>query len=360
MTRALHLAARGLEGVSPNPLVGAVVVRSGSIVGEGHHKTFGGPHAEVEALRSAGAAARGADLYVTLEPCAHHGKTPPCTDAIREAGLRRVFYAAADPNPATAGRGPAILRRSGIVAAGGLLVREARELIRPYLHWRATGRPWVIAKWGMSLDGKIATSRGESRWITGPRAREYAHRLRRRVDAVLVGTNTARADDPSLLPRPDRGRRPIRIVLDRTGRLPLALQFFAPGRGRGSRLYVVSSRVGSLRLARVAGRGVEVLVLPERRGRLDLARLLEVLGKRGISQLLVEGGGELLGAFLDRGLVQEVAAFVAPVIIGGDGAPGPAGGAGTATLAGALRLREPRIRRLGTDILIEGRVSGPR
>ncbi len=358
MARALEVSARGVEGVSPNPLVGAVVVRGGRIVGEGYHQKFGGPHAEVEALRSAGPAARGADLYVTLEPCAHHGKTPPCTDAIRDAGVKRVLYAAADPNPATAGRGPAILRRAGIQAAGGLLAKEARELIRPYLYWRKTGRPWVIAKWAMSLDGKIATSRGESRWITGPLARGYAHGLRRRVDAVLVGTNTLRADDPMLLPRPDRGRRPVRVILDRTGRLPLKLRVFAPE--GGTRLYVVSPRVAARRLARVAARGLEILVIPERRGRLDLARLLDALGKRGISQLLVEGGGKLLGAFLDRGLVQEVAAFVAPVLIGGEEAPGPAQGNGIARLAEALRLPEPRIRRLGPDILIEGRLSGPR
>jgi diaminohydroxyphosphoribosylaminopyrimidine deaminase/5-amino-6-(5-phosphoribosylamino)uracil reductase len=356
MAEALRLAERGRYGVSPNPMVGALLVRNGRVVGRGYHRRFGGPHAEAEALRRAGRRARGADLYVTLEPCAHQGKTPPCAEMILRAGVARVFYAARDTNPLTAGRGPALLAKAGVAVRGGLLAGPARNLNRPYFHWRATGRPWVILKWAMSLDGKIATRTGESRWITGPQARAHAHRLRRRVCAVMAGTTTLRRDDPLLLPRPARGRLPARVVLDRAGRLPLSLRILSPS-GEGRRIYVASPRASLRRLREVRGRGLEVLVVPERLGRLSLPDLLLGLGALGVSELLVEGGGALIGAFLDAGLAQEVAAFVAPVIVGGKDAPTPAQGRGLARIAGALRLADPAVRRLGRDVVIEGRLA---
>jgi diaminohydroxyphosphoribosylaminopyrimidine deaminase/5-amino-6-(5-phosphoribosylamino)uracil reductase len=360
MAEALRLAERGRDSVSPNPMVGALVVRGERVVGSGRHRRWGGPHAEVEALRVAGARARGADLYVTLEPCTHHGKTGPCTEAIARAGIRRVFFGASDTNPLTAGRARPLLARAGIAAAGGLLAGLVREQNRAYFHWRATGRPWVILKWAMTLDGKIGSRTGESKWITGPRARAHAHRLRRRACAVLAGTTTLLRDDPLLLPRPARGRLPARVILDRRGRLPLSLRLLAP-RAEGRRIYVVSPRAPARRVIEARRRGLEVLAVPVRGDRLHLGALLDRLGRSGIAQLLVEGGGELIGGFLDLGLAQEVAAFVAPVLLGGKEAPGPAAGKGIARLEKALRLEEVKARRLGGDILIEGFIpSRPR
>lgn len=374
MAEAIRLAARGRDGVSPNPMVGAVVARGGRIVGRGFHRRFGGPHAEVEALREAGRRARGAHLYVTLEPCAHRGKTGPCTEAIIGACISRVTYAAPDPNPATRGRGPSVLREAGIEVDGGLLEDAARDLNRPYYHWRETGRPWTILKWAMTLDGKIATRTGESRWITSEAARAEAHRLRRRADGILVGTGTLLRDDPHLLPRPSRGRTPVRIALDRKGRLPLGLRFFDPAPPQGKvpgaarpvpdwldpaarRIYVVGPGASSRRRREVAARGIKVIAVPEAGGLLCLPALLDSLGAAGIGQLLVEGGGELIGSFLDEGLAQEAAVFVAPLVFGGAGAPGPAGGEGIARLADALRLESPAMRRVGPDVLIAGRIG---
>ncbi|MGQ9591445.1 MAG: bifunctional diaminohydroxyphosphoribosylaminopyrimidine deaminase/5-amino-6-(5-phosphoribosylamino)uracil reductase RibD, partial [Planctomycetota bacterium] len=233
LRRALDLARRGLEAVSPNPMVGAVLVRDGRIVAEGYHRRYGGPHAEVDALRRAGDAC-GAELYVTLEPCGHRGKTPPCAEAIAAAGVRRVVYGASDPNPATSGRGPRFLSERGIEVRGGVLEAECRSLNAPYFHWRETGFPWVILKWAMTLDGKTATERGESRWITGEAARARAQGLRRRADALLAGTETVIRDDPLLLPRPARGRRPLRVILDRRARIPLARRLLGPPERAGA------------------------------------------------------------------------------------------------------------------------------
>jgi diaminohydroxyphosphoribosylaminopyrimidine deaminase/5-amino-6-(5-phosphoribosylamino)uracil reductase len=379
MRLALRLARRGLEGVSPNPLVGAVLARRGRVVGRGAHLRFGGPHAEVEALRAAGAAARGADLFVTLEPCAHHGKTPPCADLIARSGVRRVVYAARDPNPLTRGRGPRLLRAHGVRVEEGLCREEAETLNAPYFHWRREGRPWVLLKWAMTLDGKIATAGGESRWITGEAARHHAHGLRRRVDAVIVGTETARRDDPRLLPRPARGRRPLRVVLDRRGRLPLTLKLFAkgpaPARGpatakgpaapasglqSGATVYVTSSRSSRRRRRELERRGVKVLILPGPASGLPPRRLLAALGALGISQVLVEGGGRLAGSLLRARLVDEVAAYIAPRLAGGRRARGAVEGKGFARLVETPWLEGLRVRRLGEDVLVEGRVGGRR
>jgi diaminohydroxyphosphoribosylaminopyrimidine deaminase/5-amino-6-(5-phosphoribosylamino)uracil reductase len=357
MEEALRLARAGLEGVSPNPMVGAVLVRGGEVLARGFHRLFGGPHAEVDALRQA-RDGRGADLYVTLEPCGHHGKTPPCAEAIAAAGVRRVVYAAADLNPLTRGRGLALLRRAGVELHRGLLGREALALNAPYFHWMRSGRPWVILKWAMSLDGKIATRTGESRWITGRQARAHGHALRRRADAVMVGTLTALRDDPRLTPRPARGRRPMRIILDRRGRLPLDLRILAPERRRGAglRVYVTSRRTAARRGRELESRGVRLLVAPEGPGGLDLAAVLSELGRLGVSQLLVEGGGKLGGSFLEGGLVDEVAVLLAPLLIGGAEAPGPLEGSGIARLSAALRLEAAERRLVGEDLLIQGLV----
>ena len=362
MRRALALARRGRVGTSPNPMVGAVVVRRGKIVGEGYHRRCGGPHAEVAALAAAGArATQGADLYVTLEPCGHFGRTPPCARAIVEAGIVRVTYAAPDPNPATCGAGPRWLRRHGVAVVKGICRAEAEDLNAPYLHWRRSGQPWVILKYAMTLDGKIASRSGESQWITGSAARRYAHQLRRRVDAVLVGTETARRDNPNLAPRPPRGRWPLRVVLDRRGRLPLSLDLLARPfvtADQGQTVYVTSRGVSKTRLERLRRRGVRIVLLPRGRRGVDPGVLLDALGSDlGVSQLLVEGGGSLAGSFLSAGKVHEVAAFVAPRLLGGIEAPAPVGGVGLSRLADTPWLEAPRVRKLGDDFLMEGRIK---
>jgi diaminohydroxyphosphoribosylaminopyrimidine deaminase/5-amino-6-(5-phosphoribosylamino)uracil reductase len=362
MRLAIRLARLGLEGVSPNPLVGAVVVRRGRVIATGFHRRFGGPHAEVEALRRAGVA-RGADLYVNLEPCGHHGKTPPCAAAIAAARVGRVFYAVRDAHPATRGKGPRYLAARGIEVREGLLREEARRLNAPFFHWVATGMPWVILKWAMTLDGKTASAAGESRWITGGSARAFTHSLRRRVDAILAGTETILRDDPHLGPRPPRGRRPLRVILDRRGRLPLGLRLLArdPAQDRaGPRLYVTSRAAGARRRRLLAARGLEVLVLPATRAGIDLRALLRALGRRGVSQLLVEGGASLAGSFLDQALVQEVAALIAPRLLGGARATGALGGRGLAALARTPWLEAPAVRKLGEDLLVHGRIRAAR
>ena len=358
MAEALGLALGGLESVSPSPLVGAVVVRGGRVIGRGFHRGFGRPHAEREALEAAGNA-RGADLYVTLEPCAHHGKTPPCCEAVLEAGIKRVFFSASDPNPETRGKGPRLLRKAGVEVRGGLLRKEALSQNAPYFFWRDKGRPWVVLKWAMSLDGKIATAGGESQWITGAKARARGHSLRRRVDAVLVGTETVLADDPLLTPRPAGGRTPLRVILDRRGRLPMKLKLLSHPRvaGRGRRLYVsVSGANSARRLGELERRGVETLLLPSAAAGLDLGLLLAELSKLEISQLLVEGGARLAGAFLRDALVEEIAAFVAPKIIGGEGALSPVGGEGFRKLAESLSLSDLRHEALGEDLFLSAKI----
>jgi len=359
MRRALRLAKRGLERVSPNPMVGALLVRDGRIIAEGWHRRFGGPHAEVEALRRA-RDPRGADLYVTLEPCGHHGKTPPCAEAIVRAGIRRVFYGVRDPNPATAGKGPRLLRSHGIPAIEGCLRDECARLNAPFFRWVTTGRPWVILKWAMTLDGKTATAAGESRWITGDEARAHAHRLRRRVDAIVVGTATALEDDPSLLPRPSGGRHPLRVILDARGRLPLGLRLLSksdrPGEDR--RIYVTSRQTPAGRLRLLESRGLSTVRVRLRGGLLDLDAILGELGARGVSQLLVEGGGHLSGSFLAQGLVDEVAAFVAPRLLGGRDSRGALEGPGMRLLSETPWLEAPTVLRVGKDFLIAGRLAG--
>ncbi len=360
MRLALRLARRGLQGASPNPLVGAVIVRGGRVIGQGYHRRCGGPHAEIAALRDA-PDPRGADVYITLEPCGHHGRTPPCAKALVDAGVARVFYAVRDPNPLARGRGPGQLRRAGIEVHRGLCEDDALALNRPFFHWIETGKPWVILKWAMTLDGKIATVRGESRWITGEAARAHAHGLRRRVDAVLVGTETALRDDPLLNPRPARARYPARVVLDRRGRLPLSLKLLRATSDNvaGDRLYVTSSAVAKKRRKRLERCGVEVVAVPSGKNGIQLPRLLRLLGKRGISQILVEGGATLLGSFLSRGEAHEAAVYIAPRIAGGASARGAVEGPGIARLGDTPWLDNPQLRRLGRDVLLQG-VLAPR
>ncbi len=325
------------------------------MVGRGFHRRAGAAHAEVAALEQAGAAARGADLYVTLEPCNHQGRTPPCTEAILAAGAARVIIASLDPNPQVAGGGAEYLRSLGLRVDMGLLDEESRRLNEAWFHWTNTGRPWVIAKVACSLDGKIATAGGESQWLTGEKARAYGHRLRHRVDAILVGIDTLLADDPQLttrLPR-SRGRDPIRLVLDSKLRIPptarlLHLDSPAP-------TWVACTEAAPAAKVREVERlGAEVLVLPQAGGRVSLPDLLTLLGQRQVQSLLVEGGAEVLGSFFDQNLIQMFHFFYAPKILGGQAAPGVLGGRGVVHLMDAHQAQDLKIRRLGNDLLVSG------
>ena len=358
MCRALELAERGRGYVEPNPLVGALVVRDGKVVGEGWHERYGEAHAEVNALNAAGAAARAATLYVTLEPCCHQGKTPPCTDAVLRAGVRRVVTALSDPFPPVAGRGAALLREAGLTVDFGPGEAEARRQNAPYLKLLATGRPYVHAKWAMSLDGKIATRAGNSKWITGDAARRRVHELRGRMDAILIGSGTAHADDPLLTVRPPGPRTPVRIVLSRS--CALAPQSRLVQTATDAPVMVVAAVPRESPPARqLRALGCEVLCLPEADHSSAVLCLLDELGRRRMTNILVEGGSTLLGSFRDAAAIDEVHVFLAPSLIGGAAGLTPIGGCGVEKVADALPLSEWTIEQLGTDLLLHGRVRSP-
>jgi diaminohydroxyphosphoribosylaminopyrimidine deaminase/5-amino-6-(5-phosphoribosylamino)uracil reductase len=354
MRLALRQAARGLGRTSPNPAVGAVLVRGGRVVARGHHARAGGPHAEVVAIRAAGARARGADLYTTLEPCDHQGRTPPCSRAILEAGVRRVFVGSADPNPLVNGRGVARLRQAGVEVIEGVLRGECDDLNAHWFKYIREQRPYVTLKAAVTLDGRIATRTGDARWVSGEASRRWVHRLRDRVDAVLVGAGTARKDDPLLTTRlpGGRGRDPVRVVLDTDLRLPARLALLRPRSSAPTLVAHASSRT------RRFGPGVELLRCRRGKAGVDLRDLLRRLAARGITHLLVEGGAEVHARFLEAGLVDRVAVFVAPRIAGADGVP-LAALAGPRRMADALRLDEVQVERLGDDVLILGRPVRP-
>lgn len=365
MRRALALARRGVETTSPNPCVGAVIVRKGRILGEGWHRAAGLPHAEVEAIRNArrkGANPRGATLYVTLEPCCTHGRTPPCTEAIVAAGIHRVVAGATDPNRRHRGRGFRLLRKAGITVVEGVVREECTELNRAWNHWMVHGTPWVIAKCGMTLDGKIATADGESRWITSERARAEAQRWRGRADAVLVGVNTVLRDDPLLtVRRPGVAQRhgwPLRVVLDAQARTPPAARILTEADSTGVWIMVGRS-APSARVARLRKAGAKVFVVGKgRRGGVDLAAVLRVLGGADVTNLLVEGGGEVLGSFFRERRVQEVVFFIAPRILGGERSLRAVAGAGFPSWRESLVLEGTQVRKVGDDLMVQARVGG--
>ena len=355
MERAIQLARSARGTTSPNPSVGAVIVKDGVILGEGWTSPPGGPHAELVALRQAGTGADGASLYSTMEPCCTWGRTPPCTDAIVAAGISEVHAATIDPNPRISGKGLEELRRAGIVVTCGTCEESALEMYEAFSKHVRTGLAFVTAKFAASLDGKIATRTGSSRWITGEAARWHAHELRRGCDAIIVGVNTVVADNPQLTARwpdgPLHSRQPLRVVLDSSGRTPPDAAILAqPGETIIATVDMPAHRIKALEAA-----GARVLTAESTGdGQVDIRRLLEHLGQQGVVDLIVEGGGALLGSMFDAGLVDKVTAYIAPVIIGGSLAPSPVGGRGVEDISQAPRLTRTRVETLGEDVLITG------
>jgi diaminohydroxyphosphoribosylaminopyrimidine deaminase / 5-amino-6-(5-phosphoribosylamino)uracil reductase len=356
MARAVALAEGGRGTASPNPMVGAVLVMDGHVVGEGYHRAPGEPHAEVAALAAAGEAAAGATCYVTLEPCAHQGRTPPCADALLQAGVARVVAALPDPDPRVDGAGLARLRAAGVAVTVGVGADAAAEQNAAYLTHRRLGRPRVTLKAAASLDGKVAAPDGSSQWITGPAARADAHRLRAEADAVAVGAGTALADDPRLTARPSgyAGRQPLRVLVDAAGRVGAAGHLFDAD---APTLVATTARAPASAVEAWKRAGAEVLVCPEApvgdggRG-VDLAALAAALGRRGLLELLVEGGPRLHAGFWAAGLADRLVWYLAPLVIGGDGAPGLLRGGGAPTLTAARPLRIASVERLGPDLCV--------
>lgn len=356
MLRALEEARLGIGHTSPNPAVGAVVVRGNRVIAVGHHRRAGLAHAEVEALERAGSRARGATLYATLEPCVHYGRTPPCTKAILEAGIERVVIGTTDPNPKVRGRGLAELRAAGLEVQTGVLEEACQGLNEAFNHAITRRAPFVVMKAAVSLDGRSATRTGASKWITGPAARRAGHQLRAELDAVVVGVGTAIADDPKLTARIKGAKDPLRVVLDSKARLPPESHLAATAQ-RVPTLLACTEAAPARRRRALTALGVEVVVLeagPD--GRVAIPALLEALYARGVNGVLVEGGATVHGTFLDAGLVHKVVFFIAPLLIGGRQAPSAVGGLGAADLGSALALTDLEVSPVGSDLMLTARV----
>lgn len=356
MARALELAQKGEGWTSPNPMVGAVLVKEGKIIGEGWHRKYGGLHAEREALKACSESAEGADLYVTLEPCCHTGKQPPCTEAILAAKIGRVFVGSLDPNPLVAGKGIRILQENGIPVKTGLLEKECRDLNRIFFHSMTQNRPYVTLKYAMTLDGKIAASNGDSKWITGEAARKRVHEERHRHMAIMAGIGTVLADDPLLTCRLENGRDPIRIICDTHLKTPLESQLVKSA--REIPLILAAGISAQEKAQPYLQAGCQVWLLPQKDGGIDLQALMKRLHEEKIDSVLVEGGGTLNASLLEEGLADHVQAWIAPKIIGGTGKT-PVQGAGLLKMADAFRLENMHISQAGEDFLLEGDIIHP-
>ncbi len=354
MRRALELAKRGAGHVSPNPMVGAVIVKDGRIIGEGWHEQIGGLHAERNAFKHLTEDAEGATIYVTLEPCCHWGRTPPCTEAIMEHKIARCVVGCLDPNPLVAGKGIGILENAGIICETGVLEDECLAVNEVFFHYITTKTPFVVMKYAMTLDGKIAAYTGDSKWVTGEEARAHVQQTRKHLSAIMVGIGTVLADDPMLNCRIEAGVDPTRIIVDSTLRIPLDSQIVKTAKQIPT--YVACAAPDEEKKATLEAAGVHILLLPNAYGRVDLEALLTVLGEMQIDSVLLEGGGTLNGEFLQLGLVDKVQAYIAPKLIGGETAKSPVGGAGIPMMADALTLNHMTITRLGDDLLLEGRI----
>lgn len=346
---ALNLAKRGVGLTSPNPPVGAVVVKNGRIVGQGWHRRAGGPHAELFALRQAGRRAQGATLYVTLEPCCTSGRTPPCTEAVIAAKIRRVVYAACDPNPRHCGRADRILRKAGIAVATGIRCEEAEELIRPFTHLIIHGLPFVTLKLAVTLDGRIADAGGRARWLSGAASRKIVQDLRRSVDAIMVGGGTVRADDPSLIPRPARGRKPRRVIVDASGAIPVRRKILTDDY-RARTIIATTRRCPPARMAAWRKAGATAMILPAKWELVDLKALLRKLGALGIMHVLCEGGGILAGQLVRANLVDRICWITVPIVLGDRAVPAIGGLAWQ--LSAAPRFVVHDVSRSGGDCVI--------
>ena len=352
MRLALSLARKGMEGASPNPMVGAVVVKNGKIVGQGYHKMYGEAHAEVNALHDAGRAAKGGTLYLNLEPCCHFGKTPPCTDAVIKAGIKRVVAGMTDPNPKVSGKGFEILKKAKVDVEIGVLEEECRKLNEGFIKRITTGRPFVILKIAASLDGKTATKYRESKWITSEASRLHVHKLRKQVDAVMTGIGTVLADDPLLTPRGGRVKKlPLRVVVDSSLRVPSTAKIVGV-----NTLFVTTDSASVEKAELLETKGSKVKIFKSRNGKVDMTIVMDYLGKKGINSMMLEAGPELSASLIREGLVDKVVFFYAPRIIGGIDAPGMVGGSGIDKLAEAIPIKDIVAKRCGEDIMIEGYV----
>lgn len=360
MQRALELADQARGRTSPNPLVGAVVVKDGIVVGEGYHHKAGTPHAEVHALRQAGELAQGADIFVTLEPCSHQGLTPPCAQAVIAAGIKRCVVAAEDPNPLVNGRGLAQIKEAGIEVVVGVLRDEAERQNEVFLKYMGSGLPFVILKTAMTLDGKIASSSGDSKWVTAEPARQWVHQLRDQVDGIMVGIGTVLADDPLLNTRlSDReGHDPVRLILDGNLDLPLNSQI-ATSSHKQTTLVFASSTADRQRARNLEQCGIEVLTVDGLSDDLNLEQVLQIAAHRKLCSILVEGGGTVNASLLKYGLVDKLYWFIAPKIIGGHTAPSPVQGSGFGTMAEALEAEYISSEFIGPDLLISGYIKKP-
>jgi len=356
MKQALSLAKLALGQVSPNPAVGAIIVKDGEVVGQGYTQPPGSSHAEIIALNQAGEKSRGGVMYVTLEPCCHQGRTPPCTKAIIENDISEVYMAMLDPNPLVSGLGADELEREGIKTYVGEHEDEAKEINEAYIKFIKTRMPFVTAKFAVSLDGKIATKSGDSQWISGSESRKYVHYLRYTTDAIMTGANTVITDNPRLTCRyggvgGEVKKQPLRVIVDGQGRTPPSAQIFTE---TGEVIVTLSKSVEAGKKAALIEAGAELIELPDNDGPLDLKELLRLLGERDITSVLVEGGGVLLGSLFDNQLVDKVVAFIAPVIIGGANAKTPVAGEGVEKIADAIKLSQVNVEKFGDDLMIIG------
>ena len=355
--RTFQLARQGVGRVNPNPLVGTVIVKDDRVIAEGYHHFFGDDHAEVDALNNATEGVEGATVYVNLEPCAHHGKTPPCAERLVKAGVSKVVISMRDPNPEVSGKGINILRRGGVEVVEGILQNEAEDLNRVFIKYIITGMPFVAMKTAMTLDGKISTRVGDSKWVTGDAARSVVHELRNEYAGIMVGVNTIIADDPKLTTRREGEKRnPVRIVVDSSGRTPTDV-YVVNSKEQAQTILAFTNKTSPEKRDIFSQGGIETLVLPQKEGMVDLEVLMKELGKSSIDGILLEGGGTLNFSMLEAGLVDEVFAFIAPKMVGGENAKTPVAGKGVDLMKDAIELEDIRTMAIGEDFMIRGKVK---
>lgn len=355
MKRALQLARLGLGHTNPNPLVGAVIVKNGRIIGEGYHEYYGGPHAEINALKSVKEDVKGAQLYVTLEPCCHYGKTPPCVDAIVKSGIKDVYIAMEDPNKLVSGKGIKHLKEAGLNVYTGLLKEQAEKVNEIFIKYITTKKPYVILKSAMTIDGKIATAAGDSKWITNKKSREHVHMMRGGVMAIMVGINTVIKDNPYLTTRIDGFKNPLRVIVDSRGRIPLDANVVIDKSART--IVATTDMMPYKKVKALKDSGVDVIVLDKLNGEVDLKKLMDMLGERGIDSVIIEGGGTLNYSALKEGIVDKVMFYIAPKIIGGSNSLTPVEGKGIDLIKDAIIVEKLDVKRFDDDILIEGYIK---